>query len=290
MSLSKLAPAAAAQERFLVEQARRWGIKVHRSFKSVEVRIIFPCSGMQSARDLETISPQGLLQATERLSRRKTFAIATFSFAQHVPMSQARRYLSRDAGCPVLDDKGDGSVALVQAHVIDLNAGWYRDCEKHAVDNVDDLNVALQRAIGTDALQIASIEPQAIQQLRILARTMFGKAADEQPIVVCARQYENPGLVFVGRAEDVHLFLRSEAVRKELGVAEWTQRGYTARDRKSSFFNFCSRDVEVELGAWDETIAMYCDGDARTLTTVQPLCQFAREKQLGEEIADTDQT
>jgi len=45
--------------------------------------------------------------------------------------------------------------------------------------------------------------------------------------------------------------------------------------------------MEVELGAWDELIAMYRDDDsARTLTTVQPLWQFKREKQLGEEIPD----
>jgi len=117
---------------------------------------------------------------------------------------------------------------------------------------------------------------------------MFGKVADEQTMIMCARQYENPELVFVGRAEDIHLFLRNESVRKELGVADWTQRGYTARDRSSSFFNFSSQNMEVELGAWDEEIAMYQDADARTLATVQPLCQFKKEKQLGEEVLDTD--
>merc|ERR1712062_308203 len=81
-------------------------------------------------------------------------------------------------------------------------------------------------------------------------------------------------------------FLRSETVRKELGITDWTQRGYTAPDRKSSYFNLCSRDMEVELGAWDEMITMYRDCDARTLTTVQPLSQFKREKQLGDEILD----
>lgn len=42
----------------------------------------------------------------------------------------------------------------------------------------------------------------------------------------------------------------------------------------------------MELGAWDEMIAMYSDGAARTLATVQPLWQFEREKQLGEEVPD----
>jgi len=201
-------------------------------------------------------------------------------------MSQARRYLSRDTGCLVLDDKGDGSAALVQANVVDLNDAWYQDCTTIVIDNSDDLNVALLSALRTDVLQTASIDPEAIRQLRILARKMFGEAADAQPIIICARQYQNPGLVFVGRGEDIHLFLRSETVRKELGITDWTQRGYTAQDRKSSYFKICSRDVEVELGAWDEMIAMYCDSDARTLTTVQPLWQFKREKQLGEEIPE----
>lgn len=69
---------------------------------------------------------------------------------------------------------------------------------------------------------------------------MFGEMADEQAIIVCAHQYQNPGLVFVGRGEDIHLFLRSETVRKELGITDWTQRGYTARDRTSSYFNLFS--------------------------------------------------
>jgi len=115
---------------------------------------------------------------------------------------------------------------------------------------------------------------------------MFGEVADEQPILMCARQYQNQDLVFVGRSEDIHLFLRSEAVRKELGIADWTQRGYMARNRKSAFFSFNSRDIEVELGAWDEMVAMYRDGDARTLTTVQPFFQFKLEKALGQEIPD----
>jgi len=215
--------------------------------------------------------------------------LATFPFAQHISMSQARRFLSRDTGCLVLDDNGDGSVALVQANVVDLNVGWYRDCKKVVVEDSDDLNglnAALLSALGTEVLQTASIDPEAIRQLRILARKMFGEMADERPIILCARQYQNQGPVFVGRAEDVHLLLRSEAVRKELGITDWTQRGYTARDRKSSYFNLFSQDFEVELGAWDEMIAMYCDGDSRTLTTVQPLSQFKREKQLGEEIPD----
>lgn len=288
MSLSKHKVAAAARERFLVEQARPWGIKVHRKFKSVEVRLIFPCSGMQSAQDLETITPQGILLAKQRLPRWRTCALATLPFAQQIPISQARRYLSRDAGCPVLSDKGDGFASLVQAHVVDLNDRWYRECQRYTVDNVDDLTAALQRAMGGAVLQTASVEPEAVHQLRILARTMFGKVADEQTMIMCARQYENPELVFVGRAEDIHLFLRNESVRKELGVADWTQRGYTARDRSSSFFNFSSQNMEVELGAWDEEIAMYQDADARTLATVQPLCQFKKEKQLGEEVLDTD--
>jgi len=278
--------AATVDEQFLVAQAQRWGIKAHRNFQSVEVRVVFPCGGMQNAQDLETITPQGILLAKEQLIRRRTCALATFPFAQHIPTPQARRYLARDNGCLVLDDKGDGSVALVQAHMVDLNHGWYRHCKKHIVNDSDDLNESLLSALGANVVQTASIDPEAIRQLRILARKMFGEMADEQPIMICARQYQNQGLVFVGHAEDLHLFLRSEAVRKELGITGWTQRGYTARDRKSSYFNFGSPDVEVELGAWDEMIAMYRDGDARTLTTVQPLCQFKREKQLGDEIHD----
>jgi len=120
---------------------------------------------------------------------------------------------------------------------------------------------------------------------------MFGAVADEQPIIVFARRCQNQNLVFVGRGEDIHLFLRSETVRKELSITGWTQRGYTARDRTSSYlFNFFSRDMEVELGAWDELVAMYCDDSARTLTTVQPLWQFKREKQLGLEIPDATRT
>jgi len=273
-------------EQFLVAEAQQWGIKAYRRFESVEVRVLFPCGGMQMAQDLETITPQGIFLAKERLLRRRTCALATFPFAQHIPMSQARRYLSRDTGCLVLDDKGDGSVALVQATVVDLNDGWYRECKKVAVDDSDNVNAALQSALGTDASQSVTIEPEAIRQLRILARKMFGETADEQPIIVCARQRQNQGLVFVGRAEDLHLFLRSETVRKELEITDWTQRGYTARDRKLSYFNLCSRDIEVELGAWDEMIAMYRDCEARTRTTVQPLWQFKREKQLVEEIPD----
>merc|ERR1712241_8764 len=139
---------------------------------------------------------------------------------------------------------------------------------------------------GTETWHTAGIDPEAVRQLRILARKMFGAAADAKKISICARQYQNQDLVFVGRGEDVQLFLRSEAVRKELGITDWTQRGYTARDRKSSYFTLFSQVMEVELGAWDEMIAMYRDGDARTLTTVQPLSQFKREKQLGEEIPD----
>jgi len=273
-------------EQFLVAEAQQWGIKVYRKFESVEVRVIFPCCGMQSAQDLETITPQGILLAKEPLLRRQTCALSTFPFAQHIPMSQARRYLSRDTGCLVMDDKGDGSVALVQAEVVDLNDGWHQGCKKVVVEDIDNLNAALVSTLGTDMSQKVSIDPEAVRQLRILARKMYGEMADEQPIIVCARQRQSQGPVFVGRAEDAHLFLRSETVRKELGITDWTQRGYTARDRKSSYFKLCARDVEVELGAWDEMIAMYRDCEARTLTTVQPVGQFKREKQLVEEIPD----
>merc|ERR1719471_286945 len=170
--------------------------------------------------------------------------------------------------------------------IIHLNDSWYGGSKKVMVEDGDDLNAALLSALGADALQTVSIDPQAIRHLRNLAKKMFGEMADEQPIMICARQYQSQGLVFVGRSEDAHLFLRSEAVRKELGTTGWTQRGYTAPDRKSSYFNFFSQDVEVELGAWDEMIATYRDRDARTLTTVQPLTQFKREKQLGDEILD----
>jgi len=116
---------------------------------------------------------------------------------------------------------------------------------------------------------------------------MFGAVADDKPIKICTRRYKNQGLVFVGQAEDIHLFLGSEAVRKELGIANLTQRGYAARDRKAScFFSVCSRYKEVELGAWNELITLYRDDNARTLTTVQPLEQFKREKQLGKEIPE----
>jgi len=281
------AAAAVAREQLLVAEAQCWGVKVYRNFKSEEIRLVFPCGGMQTTKQLETITPQGILLAKEHMPPRQTGALATFSFAQHIPMSQARRYQSRDTGCLVLDDKGDGTVALVQASIVDLNDGWYRDCTTYILDDSDDLNVALQNALGTDTSHTAGIDPEAIRQLRILARKMYGAVADEQPIIVCARRFQSQNLVFVGRGEDIHLFLRSEAVRKELGITDWTQRGYTARDRTSSyFFNLCSRDVEVELGAWDEMIAMYQDDSTRTLTTVQPLSQFKREKQLGEEIPD----
>merc|ERR1719270_2600815 len=105
----------------LVAQAQHWGIKVHRNFQTVEVRVIFPCGGMQTTQNVETITPQGILLATEQLLRRRTCALATFPFSQHISMSQARRFLFRDTGCLVLDDNGDGSVALVQANVVDLN-------------------------------------------------------------------------------------------------------------------------------------------------------------------------
>jgi len=276
------------RELFLVAEAQHWGIKVHRSFESEEIRIIFPYGGMQTTQELETITPQGILLATRPLPRKRTFALATFPFPQHIPLSQARRYLSRDTGCLVMGDAGDDSVPLVQAELVDLTDGWYRDCKMLVLDDSDDLNAVLQNALGTDSLQTAGIDPEAIRQLRILARKMFGEVADEQPTIICARRYQNQDLVFVGRAEDLHLFLRSDAVRKELGITDWTQRGYTARDRKSSyFFNLVSKDTEVELGAWNEMIAMYRDADARTLTTVQPLWQFLREKQLGEEIPIT---
>jgi len=183
---------------------------------------------MRTTQQLETISPQGILLANEHMPRRRTCALATFPFVQHIPMSQARRYLSRDTGCLVLDDKGDGSVALVQANVVDLNDGWYQDCTRYVLDDTDDLNAALQSAVGTDTLHTAGIDPEAIRQLRILARKMFGAVADEQPIIICVRRCQNPNLVFVGRGEDIHLFLRSEAVRKELGITDWTHRGYTA--------------------------------------------------------------
>merc|ERR1719468_796555 len=111
------------QEQFLVAQAQQWGVKGYQNFECVEVRVIFPCNGMPDTADLETISPQGLLLAKEQLRRRKTCAVVTFPFAQHVPICQARRYLSRDAGCLVLDDKGDGSAAFVQAEVVDLADG-----------------------------------------------------------------------------------------------------------------------------------------------------------------------
>jgi len=279
-----VAASAAASEQFLVAQTQRWGIKVHRNFESVEVRIVFPCGRMQSKQDLETITAQGILLAKEQLLRRRSCALATFPFAQQIPTSQARRYLSRDTGCLVLDDNGDGSVSLVQANVVDLNNGWYKHSKKVIIDDGNDLNAALLSVLGADSWQTASIDPQAIRRLRILAKKMFGEMVDEQPIMICARQCQSQSLVFVGRSEDVQLFLRSETVRKELGITDWTQRGYTAPDRKSSYFNLCSQNVEVELGAWDEMIAMYRDCDARTLTTVQPLWQFKREKQLGDEI------
>jgi len=278
--------ASAVREQFLVAQAQHWGIKVHRNFESVEVRIVFPCGEMQNKQDLETITPQGILLAQEQLLQRRTCALATFPFAQQIPISQARRYLSRDTGCLVLDDNGDGSVSLVQANVVDLNDGWYEGSKKVIVEGGDDLNAALLSALGPDAWQTVSIDPQAIRHLRNLAKKMFGEMADEQPVMICARQYQSQGLVFVGQSEDIHLFLRSEAVRKEFGITDWTQRGYTAPDRKLSYFNLWPRDIEVELGAWDEMITMYRDCDARTLTTVQPLSQFKRERQLGDEILD----
>jgi len=276
-------------ERFLLAEAQRWDVKVHRNFDSEEVRLVLECGGMRakSSQEIETITPQGILTSKERLPRRRTCALATFPFTQRVPMSQARRYLSRDTGCSVMNDTGDGSVALVQASVVDLADGWYRGCERHTLDGSDDCSAFLQRALDTEKLQTAGIDPEAVRQFRIMARKVLGAEADEQPMIVCARRCQNPGLVFVGRAEDIHLFLRNDAVRKELGIADWTQRGYTARDRKSSYiFNFGSKNTEVELGSWDEMIVMYRDDSARTLTTVQPLWQFKRERQLGEEILD----
>jgi len=114
------AAATRTRDQFLVAKAQQWGVKVYQNFECVEVRVIFPCNGMPDTEDLETISPQGLLLTKEQLRR---CALATFPFAQHVPICQARRYLSRDAGCLVLDDKGDGSAAFVQAEVVDLADG-----------------------------------------------------------------------------------------------------------------------------------------------------------------------
>jgi len=279
---------AATGKQFLVEEAQRWGVKVHQNYVSEEIRLVLPCDGMRTTHMLETITPQGILLGEQHMPRRRTCALATFSFAQHIPMAEARRYQSRDSGCFVMHNNGDGSISLVQATVVDLNDGWFQDCTKHKLDDSDDFNEALQSALGTARWHTASIDPEAIRQLRILASKMFGAAADSKQIIICARRCQNQGLVFVGRAEDIHLLLRNETVRKELGMKSWTQRGYASRDRKSScFFNCCSRDTEVELGAWQEEIAMYRDDNARTLTTVQPLWQFKREKKLGKEITDT---
>jgi len=141
-----------------------------------------------------------------------------------------------------LGDKGNGTVTLVQASIVDLNDGWYRDCTKYIPDDSDDLKEALQNALGTDTSHTPGIDPEAIWQLRILARKMYGAVADEQPIIVCTHQFQSQNLVFVGQKEDIHLFLQSEQVRKELGITDWTQRGYTARDRTLSyFFNLCTR-------------------------------------------------
>jgi len=281
------ATSATARKQVLLAEAQRWGIKVHQHFDAEEIRLVFPCSGLRTKQIVETITPGGILLAKQTVPLQRTCALATVPFAQHIPMPLARRYLSRDGGCLVMDDSGDGSIALVQANIMDFNDDWFRDCKKHELNETDDLNEALHHALGTSALRTATIDPEAIRQLRILARKMFGAVADEKQLVICARRCQNQGLVFVGRAEDIHLFLRSDAVRKELGITGLTQRGYTSRDNKaSSFFKFCSRDTEVELGAWQEQVAMYHDDNARTHTTVQPLWQFEREKQLGKEISD----
>jgi len=274
-------------ESFLVAEAHRWGIQVYPGFEGEEIRIIFKYDGMPTTEELETITPQGILLATRPLPRKRTFALATFPFPQHIPLSQARRYLSRDTGCLVMGDAGDDSVPLVQAELVDLTDGWYRDCKMHTLSDSDDLNEVLQDILETDTLQTDGIDQEAIRQLRILAKKMFGDVADDQQITICARRYHNQDLVFKGRGEDIHLFLRNDAVRKELGITAWTQRGYTATDRKSSsyFFSLISQNVEVELGDWSEMIVMYRDTNARTLTTVQPLSQFEREKQFGEEIS-----
>merc|ERR1719507_185662 len=112
-------------EQFLIKEARRWGIKVHRHFIGNEKRLIFAYGMMKSDGELESISPQGLLLASNSLPRKRSGALVTLPFKQDMPMSQARRYLCRDIGCKVLNKKADGSVALVQASVMDLNESWY---------------------------------------------------------------------------------------------------------------------------------------------------------------------
>jgi len=272
---------------FLLMEAQRWGIKVHRGFVHKEVTLLLPCGRMRATQEVETINPLGHLLSTERVPRRSNVALATFPFLQTIPASQARRYLSRDTGCSFMDEKADGSVTLVQATIADLDHKWYRGSKIRIVDesgDVDESN-AVQAALGTDGSFSANVDPEAVEQLRLCARNMFGAEADAQPVMTCARQYQNQGLVFIGRGEDIHLFLRSEAVRKELGITAWTQRGYSTRDTAASCFNLCSRHVEVELRPWDEMVALYCDAEARTFTNVQPLKQFRKDKELGEEIS-----
>jgi len=272
---------------FLLMEAQRWGIKVHRGFVHKEVTLLLPCGRMRATQEVETINPLGHLLSTERVPRRSNVALATFPFLQTIPASQARRYLSRDTGCSFMDEKADGSVTLVQATIADLDHKWYRGSKIRIVDesgDVDESN-AVQAALGTDGSFSANVDPEAVEQLRLCARNMFGAEADAQPVMTCARQYQNQGLVFIGRGEDIHLFLRSEAVRKELGITAWTQRGYATRDTAASCFNLCSRHVEVELRPWDEMVALYCDAEARTFTNVQPLKQFRQDKELGEEIS-----
>jgi len=283
MSQSAADAAKILAEQFLIKEANLWGIRVHRRFDATETRLIFPYAMMKSDGDLETISPQGLLLASTHLPRKRTAAIATFPFKQDIPVSQARRYLSRDIGCKVLNQKEDGSIALVEANVVDLNEGWYKDCMLQTIDET--ANTALVGDISG-----AGVEPEAITEFRSIVQHIFGAEADKLPIMVCTRQHQNPGLVFVGRAEDVHLFLRNEAVRKHLHVSAWTQRGYAARNRSTSFLcSLCACNAEVELGPWSEMIAMYQDPHGRTLTTVQTLEQFRREKQLGEDVTEAFQ-
>jgi len=279
-------------EQFLIKEARHWGIKVHRKFNGNETRLIFAYGMMKSDGELESISPQGLLLASNSLPRKRSSALAAFPFRQDIPMSQARRYICRDIGCKVLNEKEDGSVALVQASVVDLIEGWYADRSPHIIEESNGVTSS-----GADVGGMG-VEPEAVSEFRVMLHKLFGAEANRHPISVCTRQYENPGLVFVGKAEDIHLFLRSQDVRKHLEISKWSQRGYTARDRTASFLcdlcgrlcGLCRRRCEVELGPWAEMIAMYSDPCARTSTTVQPLYQFKREKVLGEDVTETYQT
>jgi len=268
-------------EQFLIKEARNWGIKVYRNFQGKETRLIFPCGMFKSDGEVETINTLGLLLAKTLLPRKKSGALATFPFKQEIPMTLARRYLCRDVGCRVFNEKEDGTVAVVQTHVVDLNEGWYANKTQLVIEQS-----AGVMAPGAD-LNGMDVDPEAIKEFRIMVRNIFGPEADKYPISACTRQYQHQSLVFVGRAEDIHLFLRNQEVRKLLSINEWTQRGYTARDRNRGFCAWCDRRyTEVELGPWNENVAMYADAGARTDTTVQPLKQFKQEKALGEDVTD----